>query len=66
MNTETVTIQQILDELKEIKALLSKPEINEHSREIWDIQKIADYFGFSYEHTAKISWQAHIFPPPLI
>lgn len=65
MLNESVTNAQILEELRELKALLARHEINEHSRELWDVQKVADYFGFTYDHTFRNIVTSPHFPAPI-
>ena len=62
---QTVTNEQLYAKLCELEALLNKPTIHEHSREIWTIQDIADYLGFSYRHVYGSIISDPKFPAPL-
>ncbi|AXP61871.1 hypothetical protein CH625_002720 [Haemophilus influenzae] len=57
-----ITNEQVMEKLASIEALLQKPIINEHSRELWTIDDVAKYFGFSMDHTRRNVIASPFFP----
>ena len=57
-----ITNEQVMEKLASIEDLLQKPVINEHSRELWTIDDVGKYFGFSMDHTRRNVIASPFFP----
>lgn len=53
MELQAVTNEQVFAKLCEVERLLKAKEVNEHSRELWGLEEIANYFGYTKEHTSR-------------
>ncbi|EXI61647.1 hypothetical protein MHD_05590 [Mannheimia granulomatis] len=50
---QAVTNEQVFAKLCEVEQLLRTKSVNEHSRELWGLEEVAAYFGYSKEHTSR-------------
>lgn len=57
-----ITNEQLMEKLTALETMLQKPVINEHSRELWTIDDVAAYFGFSMDHTRRNVIASPYFP----
>lgn len=59
---QKITNEQLFDKMCEVQALLEKPKVE---KGLWDIQDIANYCGFGYDHTYKNIITDPRFPAPI-
>lgn len=47
---KTITNEQLFEKLAALESLLANQKINENSRELWSVNDIAKYFGYTERH----------------
>ncbi|QLB14876.1 hypothetical protein A6B39_05115 [Mannheimia granulomatis] len=62
---QAVTNEQVFAKLCEVERLLKTKGVNEHSREVWGLEDVAAYFGYSKEHTSRSVVSSPHFPKPI-
>ncbi|MGX2974670.1 hypothetical protein [Ursidibacter arcticus] len=62
---QVVTNEQVFAKLCEVEKLLKCKGVNEHSRELWDLEDVANYFGYTKEHTCRSVTASPHFPKPI-
>lgn len=60
-----VSNEALFAKLCEVEALLKAQSLNEHSKELWSIADVANYFKCSYDHAARCIVTDTRFPAPI-
>ncbi|OOF60823.1 MULTISPECIES: hypothetical protein [Rodentibacter] len=59
-----VTNEQVMEKLVELEGLLARQAIHENSKELWDINQVAEYFGYTVRHMREVAADP-FFPRPV-
>lgn len=59
-----ITNEQMMEKLTALETLLSRQAISENSKELWSLDEVAEYFGYSKRHIQAIMADPY-FPKPV-